>query len=147
MSYKYEVKASPNHSSRSRYGHGSKVKGITIHHWGSDGQKHANVVHWLRAPDNHNSSAHYVVSDGLVTQLVDDSRAAWHSGNNEGNGTTIGIECRPEMSAGDWATLVDTTARSLRQCSDSSKLRRVSTSTSWAAPTRGVLSGKLRCHD
>lgn len=107
MSYRKESKPSRNNSPRSKYGHGSKVKGITIHHWGSDGQKHANVVSWLRDPRNNNSSAHYVVSDGLVTQLVPDDRAAWHSGSNEGNGTTIGIECRPEMSAGDWATLVE----------------------------------------
>lgn len=107
MSYRRESKRSPNSSSRSSYGYGSEIKGITIHHWGSDGQKHANVVHWLTSPDNDNSSAHYVVSDGLVTQLVPDNRAAWHSGNNRGNGTTIGIECRPEMSAGDWATLVE----------------------------------------
>lgn len=107
MTYRKEKKHSPNNSPRSKYGHGAKIKGITIHHWGSDGQKHANVVAWLTSSDNHNSSAHYVVSDGLVTQLVEDNRAAWHSGNNEGNGTTIGIECRPEMSAGDWATLVE----------------------------------------
>src|SRR5699024_142465 len=56
---------------------------------------------------NRGSSAHYVVSDGLVTQIVDESNAAWHAGNNQGNGTTIGIEWRPEMTAGDWATLVE----------------------------------------
>ena len=106
MSYKYEVKASPNYSSRARYGHGSKVRGITIHHWGSTGQSHDGVVRYLTRPRG-NTSAHYVVSAGRVTQIVDDSLAAWHSGNNRGNGTTIGIECRPEMSAGDFDTLVE----------------------------------------
>lgn len=48
-----------------------------------------------------------MVSDGLVTQLVEDSRASWRGGNNKANGTTIGIECRTEMSAGDWDTLVE----------------------------------------
>lgn len=106
--YKFVKNLGRNFSSRSRYGHGSAVKGITIHHWGSTGQKHANVVAWLRGvTGNTGSSAHYVVSDGLVTQLVEDDKAAWHSGSNEGNGTTIGIECRPEMTAGDWETLVE----------------------------------------
>ena len=108
MSYKFVKALGKNYSSRSRYGHGSEIKGITIHHWGSPGQKHANVVAWLRGDTgNRGSSAHYVVSDGLVTQIVDESNAAWHAGNNQGNGTTIGIECRPEMTAGDWATLVE----------------------------------------
>lgn len=108
MSYKFSKNIGRNHSSRSSYGYGSGIDGITIHHWGSDGQKHANVVSWLRGyTGNRGSSAHYVVSDGLVTQLVEDSRASWHGGNNKANGTTIGIECRPEMSAGDWATLVE----------------------------------------
>lgn len=109
--YRLEHKATSNTSSRARYGHGSKILGVTIHHWGSDGQKHDNVVRWLRGRNggvnNRNSSAHYVVSAGRVTQLAADSVATWHSGNNKGNGTTIGIECRPEMSAGDWATLVE----------------------------------------
>lgn len=106
MTYDYAIKSSPNYSSRSRYGHGSKVRGITIHHWGSTGQTHDGVVRYLTRPRG-STSAHYVVSAGRVTQLVDDSLAAWHSGNNRGNGTTIGIECRPEMSAGDFDTLVE----------------------------------------
>lgn len=108
MSYKLVRKIGRNHSSRSKYGAGAKPKGITIHHWGSTGQKHNNVVDWLRGyTGNRGSSAHYVVSAGLVTQLVEDNRASWHSGSNRGNGETIGIECRPEMSKGDWDTLVE----------------------------------------
>lgn len=107
MKFKFEKKLGRNYSTRSRYGY-SSIVGVTLHHWGSDGQKHENVVSWLRGyTGNRNSSAHYVMSDGLVTQLVPDNKAAWHAGNNRGNGTTIGIECRPEMSAGDWATLVE----------------------------------------
>src|SRR5699024_11899103 len=59
MSYKFVKALGRNYSSRSRYGHGSTVKGITIHHWGSTGQKHANVVAWLRGyTGNRGSSAH-----------------------------------------------------------------------------------------
>lgn len=108
--YTYENKPTSNTSTRAHYGGSKKPKGITIHHWGSTGQKHENVVRWLRGAaggvNNRNSSAHYVVSAGLVTQLADDSVATWHAGNTRGNGDTIGIECRPEMSDGDYATLV-----------------------------------------
>lgn len=108
MGYKFVKNIGRNHSSRSSYGYGSGIDGITIHHWGSDGQKFQNVVSWLRGyTGNRGSSAHYVVQDGLVEQIVEDSRASWHGGNNKANGTTIGIECRPEMTDGDWKTLVE----------------------------------------
>lgn len=107
--YKYETNmTSPYSSPRAGFGHGSKVTGITIHHWGVDGQTHDGVVRYLcsRRPVNP-TSAHYVTSAGRVSCIVDPDLAAWHSGNARGNGTTIGIECRPEMSPGDWATLVE----------------------------------------
>lgn len=108
--YTFKQQPSSNSSTRSHYGYGSKPTGITIHHWGSTGQKFENVVAWLRGAkggtSNKGTSAHYVVESGRVSQLVGDSRAAWHAGSTPGNGQTIGIECRPEMSDGDWATLV-----------------------------------------
>lgn len=108
MSYKLVRNIGKNHSPRSKYGYGSSIDGITVHHWGSTGQKFRNVVDWLRGyTGNNGSSAHYVVQDGLVEQIVEDSRASWHGGNNKANGTTIGIEMRPEMTAGDWETLVE----------------------------------------
>lgn len=108
MSYKYVKNIGRNHSSRASYGYGSKILSVTIHHWGSTGQKFRNVVDWLRGyTGNRGSSAHYVVEDGLVEQIVEDSRASWHGGNNKANGTSIGIEMRPEMTAGDFATLVE----------------------------------------
>ena len=108
MSYKHVKNIGRNHSSRTSYGYGSGIDGITVHWWGGKGQKHQNVVDWLRGyTGNRGSSAHYVASDGLVTQIVEDSRASWHGGNNKANGTTIGIEMRPEMTDGDWETLVE----------------------------------------
>ena len=108
MTYKLERRPTRNESSRQHYGHSSRPTGITIHHWGSDGQKHDNVVHWLTGGSgNRGSSAHEVISAGRVTVLADGERATWHSGSTRGNGTTIGLECRPEMSAGDWDTLVE----------------------------------------
>lgn len=111
MSYKLESKPTSNSSSRLFYGHKTTPTGITIHHWGQDGQNHASVVGWLRGKAggtaNTGSSAHYVVSGGLVTKLADEKRATWHAGNRKGNGATIGIEMRPEMSDADWQTLVE----------------------------------------
>lgn len=76
---------------------------IICHHWGADGQSHQGVVDYLCRPDG-NSSAHYVASAGRVTQLVHDYDRAWHAGPS-GNPRGIGIECRPEMSAADIATV------------------------------------------
>ncbi|MBM7052212.1 peptidoglycan recognition family protein [Rothia sp. ZJ1223] len=73
---------------------------ITIHHWGADGQGFDAVCNYLSRPGG-NSSAHFVVEAGRVACLVEPKNAAWHSGSAEGNATSIGIECRPEMSEGD----------------------------------------------
>lgn len=103
--YRTEHRPSPNHSSRARYGWLGKPNGIVIHHWGVDGQSHEGVVKYLCRPRG-NTSAHEVISAGLVSLLVDHLRAAWHSGSTIGNGRKIGLECRPEMSDDDWDTLV-----------------------------------------
>jgi hypothetical protein len=95
-----DTKWSPNFSAGRPAGNPNM---IVIHHWGVDGQNHQGVVDFLcRA--NGTSSAHYVASAGRVTQLVHDYDRAWHAGSL-GNPRGIGIECRPEMSDGDWATV------------------------------------------
>ena len=109
LAYKYEVLPSSNHSARSGFSdYTGKITHICIHHWGIDGQRHDRVVAWLRGKaggtSNTGSSAHYVCSDNLVTNLVAESRAAWAAVG--ANGYAIHIEMRPEMTSGDWATLV-----------------------------------------
>ena len=109
LAYKYQVLPSSNHSARSNFAdYDGKITHICIHHWGTDGQRHDRVVAWLRGKaggkDNTGSSAHYVCSANLVTNLVSESRAAWAAVG--ANGYAIHIEMRPEMSSGDWATLV-----------------------------------------
>lgn len=96
-----DVQWSPNYSSGRPYG---DVDSITIHHWGADGRSHQSVVDYLCREDG-DSSAHYVASAGRVTQLVHDYDRAWHAGPG-GNPRSIGIECRPEMSYGDVATVI-----------------------------------------
>ena len=81
--------------------------GIMIHHWGLDGQDHDVVARYLAKPkSDRQSSAHDVISAGRVTRVVPWEYAAWH-GQGEANGKYLGFECRPEMSPGDWATLVE----------------------------------------
>lgn len=77
---------------------------IVIHHWGSRGQKFANVVSWLCNPRS-KVSAHYVAEGGRVARIVPESRRAWHAGSNTGNNYGIGIECRPEATDADYATV------------------------------------------
>lgn len=95
---------SPNYTPAAQvpavFGRARTTGRITIHHWGSDGQNFNGVADYLCRPGG-NSSAHFVVEAGRVACLVSPANAAWHSGSAEGNATSIGIECRPEMSEGD----------------------------------------------
>lgn len=112
-SYRYERAAqSSNSSTRQFFGaKSSRPTGVTIHHWGKDGQSHDAVVRWLQGTTagagNTGSSAHVVISAGRVTEIVSPERAAWHAGHPVGNGTTVGVEMRPEASAGDWQTMIE----------------------------------------
>nr|WP_300341091.1 N-acetylmuramoyl-L-alanine amidase [Actinomyces sp.] len=95
-----DVRQSPNYSPGRPAGAPNQ---IVIHHWGADGQSHDGVAAYLCRYAG-NSSAHYVASAGRVTQLVSDRDRAWHAGSS-GNPRGIGIECRPEMSDGDFETV------------------------------------------
>ena len=101
---------SPNYTPSSAvaatYGMPRQIKGVTIHHWGVDGQNIDGISSFLCRPGG-DTSAHFALQDGLVYCLVSPEDAAWHAGSAEGNATTIGIECRPEMTDGDLRTLVE----------------------------------------
>lgn len=83
-----------------------KVLGVTIHWWNDPGRAgtHDGTADYL-ARKGGNTSAHYVVSPGRVTRLVDDKNAAWHAGNAVGNATTIGVECNPHDVDGTLVTV------------------------------------------
>lgn len=83
-----------------------KVSSITIHHWGNKGQQFGTVRDFL-CTNNSPTSAHYVVQDGLVACIVSPDDCAFHAGNAEGNSHSIGIECRPEATDGDYATIAE----------------------------------------
>ena len=104
MGYRYETQYdSPNYTAGRQ---GNRIAGITIHHWGVDGQKHDDVVRFL-CRQGGNTSAHYVVSGGRVTCIVAPGDTAWHAGNWQANCSQIGIECRPECTSGDMKTVAE----------------------------------------
>ena len=81
----------------------TKKTEIVLHHWGSGGQKFANVCDWFARLAG--TSAHYVVEAGKVACLVSPKHVAWHAGVWSVNVRSIGLECRPECSAGDRETV------------------------------------------
>lgn len=103
-------KKSPNYTdskySEQVFGSPRTIEAITIHHWGKEGQKFDNVVNWF-VSDAAKTSTHYVVESGKVAAIVDPGDVAWHAGSKQGNATTIGIELRPEASAGDYTTAAE----------------------------------------
>ena len=88
------------------FGRKRTIDGIVIHHWGVRGQQHDDVVRFFTSGPG-STSAHFVVSAGRIDCLVSPQDAAWHSGNAVGNATTIGIECRPEATDADYATVAE----------------------------------------
>lgn len=88
------------------FGRARTIDGIVIHHWGALGQRHQDVVDFfVNGPGT--TSAHFVVSAGRIDCLVSPLDAAWHSGSALGNATTIGIECHPEATDADYATVAE----------------------------------------
>ena len=79
---------------------------IIIHHWGNEGQSFMGVVNWL-CGNNSGGSAHYVVEDGKVACLANCEDATWHAGDAYVNQHSIGIECRPECTDGDFRTVAE----------------------------------------
>ena len=107
--------------------------GICIHHWGVLGQKHDDVARYLASHRPANpTSAHDVISAGRVTELVPWNKRAWHG--RSANDLWIGLECRPEMSAGDWQTLVERCADIERHYGKSMKYARHSDFVNTACP-------------
>lgn len=92
--------------SLTQYKQPRKVLGVTIHWWNDpkNAGTHDGTAAYL-ARKGGDTSAHYVVSPGRVTRLVDDKNAAWHAGSAVGNATTIGLECSPHDVEGTLVTV------------------------------------------
>jgi hypothetical protein len=90
---------------RSEWGRERKITGVTIHWWNTPklAGTHDSTAAYL-AREGGDTSAHYVVSKGRVTRLVDPKNAAWHA-YPAGNAATIGIECDPRDIPGTLPTI------------------------------------------
>jgi len=89
------------------FGQPRTLEGIVIQHWGLPGQTHDGVVDFfVNGPGQ--TSAHFVVSAGRIHCLVSPLDAAWHCPGK--NATHIGIECRPEATDADYATVAELVA-------------------------------------
>jgi hypothetical protein len=88
------------------YGRSRTIDFYTIHWWGSYGQTHDGVNNFfVNGPGL--TSAHFTASANRLNCLVNPWDAAWHAGNAYGNAASVGIECRPEGSDGDYATIAE----------------------------------------
>jgi len=87
------------------FGQARRIDGIVIHHWGLTGQTHDGVVNFFCSTGPGETSAHFVVSAGRISCIVSPDDAAWHCPGK--NATTIGIECRPEATDADYATVAE----------------------------------------
>lgn len=87
------------------FGYDGAKTGVTVHHWGNDGQNIHTVARYLASANDRSNSAHFVIQEDYVYCIVNSFDSSWHSGHPLGNAKTIGIECRPEMTEGDLATL------------------------------------------
>lgn len=111
MAYKEHTQYnSPNYTHYSQsaavFGIARSIDGITYHWWGdpSFNPLFLNIISWLcRA--NGNTSAHVVGEAGQIAWIVDAINIAWHAGNARGNATTVGYECNPRLSDGDYQTM------------------------------------------
>ncbi len=70
-------------------------KGVTIHNTGNPSpgaNALANVHYMLENAHNMYNSWHYTVDEGHIIRSVPENEEAYHTGNREGNHTTVGIE-------------------------------------------------------
>lgn len=111
MAYEYITNYNANAYMVGRMSNGVQysVDKIILHHWGAEGQTFDGVCAWFENPACQ-TSAHYVVENGRVACLVNLSDTAYHAGDWGANLTSIGIECRPEMSDGDLETVCELVA-------------------------------------
>ena len=95
-----ESRTASKYTNGASVGRGNPTE-ILIHHWGVDGQTHDGVVSFFER-ESTGTSAHFVVSEGRIHCLVSTADVAWHAGDWAVNLRSIGIECRPEATDGDY---------------------------------------------
>lgn len=88
-------------------------RGVTIHNTGNPSfgaNALANVNYMLENAHNMYNSWHYTVDEDYIIRSVPENEEAYHTGNSEGNHTTIGIEIT-ENSDGNILQATDNAAR------------------------------------
>jgi hypothetical protein len=91
------------------FGFPRTITNVTLHWWGKpEWQQTWEQVMWFFC-DNPSvgTSAHEVISDGVVGCIVDHANAAWANGNSRGNAQSITLELNPRMSDGDMNTAAE----------------------------------------
>lgn len=79
---------------------GSKIEWIVIHDTANHGVG-ANAYNHYKyfSRGDRKASAHYFVDDKEIVQIIDDSKSAWHCGDNQGHGRAIN-GCKNASSIG-----------------------------------------------
>lgn len=80
----------------------SRTTEIVVGHWWGDpntNPKVGGVVSWFQNPRSQ-VSAHYVIGQGRIVQMVSEGDAAWHS--RQANPFTVGIEINPNPTDDDY---------------------------------------------
>lgn len=117
MAYNYRFQQSPNFTpgglASSVWGRPRSIEIAVGHWWGDPNQNPSvqGVINWLCNPASQ-VSAHYVVSENEVIQLVREADAAWHA--RQANPFSIGIEINPNTSETTYRTVAQL-VRELRQ--------------------------------
>lgn len=100
----YEFIRSPNFWP----GRTKKITRIVIHWWGDPaaGYTIQGVINTFQNPARQ-ASAHYVVSDTRIVQMVKEADTAWHAGNRTFNinPESIGIEINPRLPGATYETV------------------------------------------
>jgi hypothetical protein len=110
MSYRLEWVASPNFTPASQvqryYGRPRTIEFGAGHWWGDPnaGYSHQGVINTFLNPARQ-ASAHAVISEGRVTEMVRSGDVAWAT--NNANPYTVAIELKPNMTAGDKYTCAE----------------------------------------
>lgn len=88
------------------FGYPRVITNVTLHWWGKPEWKQTweQVMTFFCDTPTVGTSAHEVISDGIVGYIVDHSAAAWANGNSQGNAQSITLELNPRMSEGDMNT-------------------------------------------
>lgn len=68
---------------------GNKISWLTIHDTGNPSKGADADAHRRFFSDKRKSSAHYFVDDKQIIQIIGDSQASWHCGDNQGKGRAL----------------------------------------------------------